>query len=79
MHTSHLAGQITHSDREAEQLNLGQASFYKSAHTRGSKDVWGARCEPKGRVVLIVLATDRIPNCAALIKPVKCVPELYQR
>ena len=79
MHTSHLAGQITHSDREAEQLNLGQASFYKSAHTRGSKDVQGARCEPKGRVVLIVLATGRIPDCAALGEPAKYGPKLYQR
>ena len=25
----------------------------------GSKDVWGARYEPKGRVVLIVLAVGR--------------------
>ena len=44
----------------------------------GSKDVRGARCEPKGRVVLIVLQLV-VPDCAALGKPMKCGPELYQR
>jgi hypothetical protein len=39
---SHLAGQITHSNREAELFNSGQESFCKSAHPGGSKDVQGA-------------------------------------
>jgi hypothetical protein len=30
--SSHFAGQITRSDREAEQLNSGRESFCKSAH-----------------------------------------------
>ena len=41
----------------------------------GSKDVRGARHEPKGRVVLIVLAA----GFPTLGEPEKCVPELYQR
>ena len=44
----------------------------------GSKDVRGARREPKGRVVLIVLELV-VPDYVALIEPVKCVPELYQK
>ena len=77
MHVSHLAGRITHSNHEAEYINLGRASFYQSAHTRGKKDVRGAKYEPKGRVVLIIRATGRIPDCVALYEPTKCVPELY--
>ena len=44
----------------------------------GSKDVRGARCEPKGRVVLIVMELV-VPDCAALGEPMKCGPELCQR
>jgi hypothetical protein len=54
--SSHLAGRISHSNREAKKLNSGRASFCQSAHIGGSKDVWGARCESKGRQGLIVLA-----------------------
>ena len=54
--TSHLAGRITHSDHEAEKLNSGQALFCKSAPLDGSKDVWGARHESKGRLDLNILA-----------------------
>ena len=44
----------------------------------GSKDVRGARHEPKGRPGLNVLELV-VPNCAALGEPTKCVLELYQR
>ena len=44
----------------------------------GSKDVWGARREPKGRLGLNILQLV-VPNCAALGEPMKCGPELYQR
>ena len=56
---SHLAGRITCSDREAKELNSGQEPFCPSAHTGGSKDVWGAGCEPKGRLGLSILAVDQ--------------------
>jgi hypothetical protein len=41
--------------------------------------VCGADVRPRGRVVLIDLASSSIPKGAALIEPAKCVPELYQR
>ena len=44
----------------------------------GSKDVRGARREPKGRLGLNVLAFG-VPDCAARYEPTKCGPELYQR
>ena len=68
---SHLAGWITHSDREATKLNSGRESFCPSAHTGGSKDVWGARWEHPG--------SWSVPEGAVLIEPAKLSPELYQR
>ena len=44
----------------------------------GSKDVRGARHEPKDRPGLNVLAVV-VPDCAALGEPLKCGLELYQR
>jgi hypothetical protein len=41
--------------------------------------VWGADVRPRGKVVLIDLASGSIPKGATLIEPVNCVPELYQR
>jgi hypothetical protein len=59
MHASHLASRISRSIHEAKQLNSGQATFFQSAHTGGSKDVRGAGCESKDKPGLIILAVGQ--------------------
>ena len=55
MHASHLAGRITHSDLKPSSSTQAGPHSIRVCTLYGSKDVRGARREPKGRPGLNVL------------------------